>query len=70
MSAKRFKPRQEIQADLNLRDERRTLNVELPTLNGDTVSAEPKRQQGDADLHSPEAGGASHEAPPAIGVAP
>jgi hypothetical protein len=52
MSAKRFKLKKERQADLVFRDELRTLNVELPTLNGEEISAVPKRQEArGADLY-------------------
>lgn len=67
MSAKRFKLKKERQADLVFRDELRTSNVELPTLNGEEISAVPKQQEArGADLHSPDAGGARDKAPPVV----
>ena len=67
MSAKRFKLKKEIQAQLFLREERRRLKFELPALNGEEISAVCKQQEArGADLHSPDAGGASDKAPPVV----
>ena len=67
VSAKRYWNRSEAcaaaaydEALRELRGEPRKLNAE------EMLSAEPKWRQGDADLHSPDTGGASHEAPPVI----
>lgn len=67
VSAKRYWNRSEACAAAALDEALREVRGEPRKLNAEEMlSAEPKRRQGDADLHSPDTGGASDKAPPVV----
>jgi hypothetical protein len=67
MSAKRYRNRSEERAAVEDEEAMREVRGAPRNLNAEEmISALPKGQQGDAGLHSPEAGGASDKAPPVV----